>query len=59
MAHERSCFWQNIVSEETCEHHSEIRPTYPARLTQIFDDEPSASEWGPRRGFKNDKAQCW
>ena len=35
MAHERSCFWQNIVSEETCERHSEISPTYPARLTRF------------------------
>ena len=35
MVHERCCFWQNIGSEETCERHSEICPTYPARLTKF------------------------
>ena len=34
-------------------------PHLSGQTHEIFDDEPSASEWGPRKGFKNDKAQCW
>ena len=26
---------------------------------EILDVEPSASEWGPRKGFRNDKARCF
>lgn len=34
-------------------------PYNSGQAHEILDDEPSASEWGPRKGFKNDKAQCW
>ena len=49
--------WQNCRQQGSRE--PSIPPHNSSQAHEILDVEPSASEWGPRKGFRNDKAWCF